>query len=166
MAVIIGMSGLMKGRKLELSGDETTLGRNVGNAIRVDDNSVSGHHCVIRRQEQRYTLFDLNSTNGTRLNGQMTEQGRLKPKDIIQVGNIELMIDGQDIEIEPAEETVQEELEETSGVSNQPLETLGSPTTFLPRTDTRWQWAVAFGGVGAAVLVSAILFFVRLFGGT
>ncbi len=166
MAVIIGMSGLMKGRKVELSGDETTLGRNPGNTIRVEDSSVSGNHCVIRRQEQRYTLFDLNSTNGTRLNGQMMEQGRLKPKDIIQVGNIELMIDGQDIEVEPEEEFVAEELEETAGVSNQPLEALGSPSNFLPRTDTRWQWAVAFGCAGAAILVGAVYFLMRLFSGT
>lgn len=156
----------MKGRKLELSGDETTLGRNAGNAIRVDDGSVSGHHCVIRRQENRYTLFDLNSTNGTRLNGQMIEQCRLKPKDIIQVGNIELMIDGQEIEVEPEEAAVIDDLDETSGVSNQPLEVLGSPTSFLPRSDTRWQWALVFGGVGVAVLACAIFFLVRLFGGT
>ncbi len=165
MAVIIGMSGLMKGRKVELSGDETTLGRNPGNTIRVEDSSVSGNHCVIRRQEQRYTLFDLNSTNGTRLNGQMMEQGRLKPKDIVQVGNIELMIDGQDIEVEPEEEFVAEESEETAGVSNQPLEALASPSAFLPRTDTRWQWAVAFGCAAAAVLVSGVYFLLRLFSG-
>lgn len=164
MAVIIGMSGVVKGRKLELSGDEITMGRNLGNAIRVDDSSVSGNHCVIRRQDHRYTLFDLNSTNGTRLNGQMVEQGRLKPKDNIQIGNIELMIDGQEIEIELAEETVTNELDETDGISNQPLEELDSTTTFLPRTDTRRQWAVAFGSVAAAILASAIFFLVRLFG--
>ena len=122
MAVLIGMSAPLKGQKIELAGDEVTLGRLPGNTVRVDDASVSGHHAVIRRQDTRYTLFDLNSTNGTRLNGYMIEQGRLKPKDIIQVGSIELLIDGPDIEIEAQTEEAVPDVDVTAGVSDRPME--------------------------------------------
>ena len=100
MAVLIGMSGGMKGKRFEIDKDEVVAGRSSTVDIRLDDSSVSSRHCSVTREGRKYTLTDLGSTNGTRINGVAALKTRLKPKDIIQVGNVELMFDGQDVEVE------------------------------------------------------------------
>lgn len=69
MALLIGMSSTVKGRKFDLVQDETFMGRNAQNHVPLDDTSISGRHCSIVRDGRKYTLVDLGSTNGTRLNG-------------------------------------------------------------------------------------------------
>ena len=65
MALLIGMSGPVKGQTFALNKDRTILGRNASNDIVVADEAVSSQHCYIARRGDRYVLRDLNSTNGT-----------------------------------------------------------------------------------------------------
>ena len=104
MAVLTITSGEMEGQKVELDQDEITIGRSDQNALSLDDPAISGKHCLIKKDGNKYTLKDLNSTNGTRLNGRNIVETRLKPGDIIMLGAIELTIDGTDIEIDPEPE--------------------------------------------------------------
>ena len=94
MAVLIGMSGALKGKTFQLDKETTTLGRNKDNTIIVDNPAVSGTHCAVVRDGEHFVLKDLRSTNGTRLNSRPATDERLRPKDLIQIGAIELMFDG------------------------------------------------------------------------
>ncbi|HEX5514883.1 MAG TPA: FHA domain-containing protein [Gammaproteobacteria bacterium] len=72
---------------------ELTIGRRAGNDIRVDDVAVSGQHARILVAANRYLdgavdvfIEDLNSTNGTRVNGETIQRCRLNHGDLIQIG--------------------------------------------------------------------------------
>ena len=64
-----------------------TIGRKDGNDIVIDNIAVSGFHARIVQEDQNYILEDLNSLNGTFLNGQKVSKYALKHGDIILIGN-------------------------------------------------------------------------------
>ena len=69
--------------------DETvTIGRMKGNTIVIDDESVSLAHARITRKDGEFYLKDLNSTNGTRINGQPVNEVKLKDLDRISFAGI------------------------------------------------------------------------------
>ncbi len=79
----------------DLTEDTITLGRVADNAIQIDDASVSSHHAELTRDGDGYILKDLDSTNGTRLNGVAHSEGRLKDGDQITFGNIETIFESE-----------------------------------------------------------------------
>jgi pSer/pThr/pTyr-binding forkhead associated (FHA) protein len=100
MAFVTVKSGSQEGLLLEIDRDEVIIGRSGDCEITVPDQAVSGRHCAIVREENRYWLRDLESTNGTRLNGGLVKESRLKPGDIIMVGSAELVFDGDDVAVD------------------------------------------------------------------
>ena len=98
MAFLRVTSGDMKGTKFQIDRDEVIIGRAPENVVHLDDPSVSGRHCAIRRDGRRFTITDFKSTNGTRLNDVRIQSYRLSAKDRIGVGSIELLFDGDGIE--------------------------------------------------------------------
>jgi putative secretion ATPase (PEP-CTERM system associated) len=67
-----------------------TVGRKLDNDIQIDSRTVSRHHLQITIVDSGAHLMDLNSRNGTLLNGQPVSQARLRNGDIIGVGDHEL----------------------------------------------------------------------------
>ncbi len=65
-----------------------TIGRMKGNTIALDDASVSVSHAKITRKGAEFFLKDLNSTNGTMLNGQSINEARLKDGDQVKFGEV------------------------------------------------------------------------------
>ncbi|MBN2535807.1 MAG: FHA domain-containing protein [Spirochaetales bacterium] len=68
---------------------EITIGRDKGNSIVIDDTMVSRYHAVIHKIKDFYFIKDLESTNGTRVNGILVPKDKhvqLKPGDIIHIG--------------------------------------------------------------------------------
>jgi hypothetical protein len=63
-----------------------TLGRSLANRIALDHSSVSQSHATISRIGNDYFLQDLQSTNGTLLNGQSVREARLHDRDILKLG--------------------------------------------------------------------------------
>ncbi len=59
-----------KPREYPLAKDESTVGSDEGNALVMAERGVSRRHAVIRRRAGRYELADLNSANGTFINGE------------------------------------------------------------------------------------------------
>ncbi len=100
MAVLNIKNGSLEGQTVEIAQDEVSIGRSPENTITLDDPSVSGYHCTILRDGQRYSLRDLGSTNGTAVNGVSVRNARLKPGDVIAVGTVEMSIEGEEIDIE------------------------------------------------------------------
>jgi predicted component of type VI protein secretion system len=71
----------------ELHGDRVGLGREADNQIRLNVGEVSSSHCEFRKVEGGgYEVVDLDSTNGTRVNGKMIEKHRLVDGDRILIG--------------------------------------------------------------------------------
>ena len=69
MARLIGVTGEFKDREYPLEEGEITIGRKTDNTILLDNPTVSSHHCVLTLAGTSCSLQDLDSTNGTRLNG-------------------------------------------------------------------------------------------------
>jgi pSer/pThr/pTyr-binding forkhead associated (FHA) protein len=103
MASITIRSGPEAGFKLDIKQDEVLIGRSSDCDVSVSDKSVSGRHCAILNNGGRYLLRDLESTNGTRLNGGLVKQARLKPGDTIEVGSVELVLEGSDVIVDDVE---------------------------------------------------------------
>ena len=73
------------GHRFELTEPMIRLGRDASNALQLHDTEVSRHHAEIRRADNDYTISDLNSSNGTFVNGQRIRQHKLQSGDQIQI---------------------------------------------------------------------------------
>ena len=100
MAKLIGMTGEFKGREFPLEANaETTVGRKSDSILFLDHPTVSSHHCLIRGVDGGFTLEDLQSTNGTRLNSReiRDEIVPLHHKDLLQLGSLEFMVEAPEL---------------------------------------------------------------------
>jgi pSer/pThr/pTyr-binding forkhead associated (FHA) protein len=94
MAKLVVLSEGLAGQTHELTVDTTTVGRVEDNAFQIPEGSVSSHHAEIIRRGSEIVIKDLNSTNGTFVNGQqVTGEAVLKPGQILRLGTIELRLD-------------------------------------------------------------------------
>ena len=85
-ALLLWIDGETIKQQWALSLPETSIGRWQDNDIVIDDRWVSRHHARIRRQGDTYFIEDLDSKNGTRVNGMaLGEAKKLKDGDIVQV---------------------------------------------------------------------------------
>jgi pSer/pThr/pTyr-binding forkhead associated (FHA) protein len=81
-----------------------TIGRLADNDIRIDNPAVSGHHSLIINILNDSFLEDLNSTNGTYVNGKLIKKHALQHGDVVTVGHHQLrFVDTQGAEDEPDE---------------------------------------------------------------
>lgn len=71
------------------------IGRRLENHLVIDDPRISRNHSQLRAINGRFVLFDLNSTGGSFVNGQRTNQTVLYPGDVISLAGVALIF-GQD----------------------------------------------------------------------
>ncbi|WP_420475987.1 FHA domain-containing protein [Noviherbaspirillum sp. ST9] len=90
MAKIILMSGEKPLREIPLSKARMMIGRRPHNDIVIDDLAISGEHAVIVLTDQDAFLEDLNSTNGTKVNGQPVKKHYLQHADCIELASYRL----------------------------------------------------------------------------
>ena len=83
-------------KEVQLTKDRTTLGRRPYNDIVIDNLAVSGEHAVLQMAGTEVTIEDLNSTNGTYVNGKAVKKQTLQNGDSIEVGKykIKFVADG------------------------------------------------------------------------
>lgn len=94
MAKLVVLSEGLTGRSFELKDEKASVGRHEDNAFQIPEPSVSSHHCEIRRKGSDFLVKDLNSTNGTFINGeQVKEEAVLKPGQILRLGTIEMRLE-------------------------------------------------------------------------
>ena len=81
-----------------------TIGRLPDNDVRIDNPAVSGHHALIINILNDSFLEDLNSTNGTYVNGKLIKKHALQHSDVITCGHHQLrFVDNQGADTEPDE---------------------------------------------------------------
>ena len=87
------IEGPDQGRSFSLDdGSTLTIGRGEKSDTRLDDATVSRVHCEIARHGNTVTLRDLNSSSGTRVNGNPIEQTELFAGNVIQIGESQLRL--------------------------------------------------------------------------
>jgi pSer/pThr/pTyr-binding forkhead associated (FHA) protein len=90
MAKIILALGEKQLREISLSKERMTIGRGPQNDIVIDDLAISGEHAVIVSTNHDAFLEDLNSTNGTKVNGQPVKKHYLQDQDCVELASYRL----------------------------------------------------------------------------
>jgi hypothetical protein len=88
---IVAQEGSVR-REVPLTAEPITVGRDPKNDIVLDDRRVSRRHAEVRLRLGRYTLYDLQSTNGTFVNGRRIAEMVLSDDDRIAIGGAELVV--------------------------------------------------------------------------
>ena len=87
--LIISLDGVVI-KEAALSKDRTSLGRRPYNDIVIDHLAISGEHAVVQLSGSHVFIEDLNSTNGTYVNGVTVKRQQLHHQDIVEIGKYSL----------------------------------------------------------------------------
>jgi len=93
MAKLVILTQGLTGRSHELNVDHTTIGRVEDNLFQIAEASVSSHHCEVLLRGSDVVIKDLNSTNGTFINGEQITESVLKPGQTLRLGQVELKLE-------------------------------------------------------------------------
>ena len=92
--MIVSIDGVVI-KDVQLTKERTTLGRRPYNDIVIDNLAVSGEHAVFRMLGMDVFIEDLNSTNGSYVNGKAVKRQQLRSGDTIEVGKCQLKFSTQ-----------------------------------------------------------------------
>src|SRR6185312_172683 len=84
----------LAGLELALGKPALVIGRTDENDVVLNHRSISRHHAKIVRDGDRYTIVDLQSANGVRVNGEDYERTELNPGDVLELGHVKLRFVG------------------------------------------------------------------------
>jgi len=85
------LDGADRGRVFENVPTPLTIGREEGNSVQLNDERVSRCHLKIQDDDEKLVLTDLESTNGTKVNGENVRAWILRPGDVIALGRTVLL---------------------------------------------------------------------------
>lgn len=143
--LILSMDGLTL-KEIPLTKERITIGRKPHNDIQIDNLAISGEHAAIVTILNDSFLEDLNSTNGTFVNGQQVQKHFLQTNDVIELGKYRLkyineapaqspqadfektMVLRPDMMRKTAEAAKGFAAEAAAGVKTQPSPTVAAPT--------------------------------------
>lgn len=116
------IGGKNDGREMEIKVPEFIIGRGEGVNLRPKSDLISRHHCAVLVEDGQAFIKDLDSRNGTFLNGeQISEKIKLKVGDRLRVGRLqfEVLIDhGKPGQKKPKVTSIKEAAQRTAGKSN------------------------------------------------
>jgi pSer/pThr/pTyr-binding forkhead associated (FHA) protein len=98
--LVVSLDGVVI-KEVQITKDKTTLGRRPYNDIVIDNLAVSGEHAVLQMVSADVFIEDLNSTNGTYINGKAIKKQLLTHNDTVEIGKYKikyLVEDGTDYE--------------------------------------------------------------------
>jgi pSer/pThr/pTyr-binding forkhead associated (FHA) protein len=155
-----GMTGLTH----ELKADKTTVGRSEDNAFQLTHPSVSGHHCEILLRGSEVAVRDLNSTNGTYINGDEVTEHAIKPGQVLRLGEIELRLETE-ASAGPAKKHLDRTTVIPGGVSwtdldqaHDPGKVAGKGTGFSKKTNTINETFIIVALVLGAVVIALLVY--------
>jgi transcriptional regulator with GAF, ATPase, and Fis domain len=86
-AIIVLLSGPLKGKTCELGEGEFSIGREPSNSLCLSDDLISRRHAIIRSGSATFSIVDLGSRNGTIVNLVPIQERKLESGDRIQIGD-------------------------------------------------------------------------------
>jgi pSer/pThr/pTyr-binding forkhead associated (FHA) protein len=98
--LVVSLDGVVI-KEVQITKDKTTLGRRPYNDIVIDNLAVSGEHAVLQMVGADVFIEDLNSTNGTYINGKAVKKQLLSHNDTVEIGKYKIKFivdDGTDYE--------------------------------------------------------------------
>jgi transcriptional regulator with GAF, ATPase, and Fis domain len=100
---LMAMSGPLEGTVWAITDDPLSVGRDAANQVMIGDSAVSRKHCIISQVSQGvYEISDLESHNGTLVNGIQVVRAPIQPGDKIRVGTSEFVfLTGEDSDANP-----------------------------------------------------------------
>ena len=98
--MIISLDGVVL-KEIQLTKDRTSLGRRPYNDIVIDNLAVSGEHAVLQMSGNEGYIEDLNSTNGTYVNGKTVKKQLLHHDDIVEIGKYRIQYIDESVPAEP-----------------------------------------------------------------
>jgi predicted component of type VI protein secretion system len=163
MARLVILSEGFTGKACELTVDKTTIGRVDDNTFPIPEGSVSSHHCEVLVRGGDIVIHDLNSTNGTFVNGhQVTGEAVLKPGQILRLGQVEIRLEDTSAQKAAAKKLPDQTMVIPQGVKlGQEPSTKAvtfDKTAFAKKSNTASKVFIA--AIVVLVLVVALLFFV------
>ncbi len=103
MAKLVVLNEGLTGQSFELKAEKTTIGRVEDNNFALPVGSVSSHHCEVLLRGKEVVVKDLNSTNGTFINGQqVTKEAVLAPGQTLRLGQVEIRLEDPNAPAAPA----------------------------------------------------------------
>lgn len=94
--LIVSIDGVVI-KEVALTKERTTLGRRPYNDIVIDNLAVSGEHAVLLMNGAEVFIEDLNSTNGTYVNGKAVKKQLLQNSDSIEIGKYRIRFQGDPV---------------------------------------------------------------------
>ncbi len=174
MAKLVILTQGLTGRAHELNVDRTTIGRVEDNLFQIAESSISSHHSEVLLRGSDVVIKDLNSTNGTFINGEQITESVLKPGQTLRLGQVELKLEtgtsAPAPAAAPAPGPAKKPLEATMviprGVSLSELEGGGRPSGFDTSKEfskKRNRSGIYFWiGVGIVVVIILVLLYTAL----
>ena len=87
--LVVSLDGVVI-KEVQVTKDKTTLGRRPYNDIVIDNLAVSGEHAVLQMVGADVFIEDLNSTNGTYINGKAIKKQLLQHNDTVEIGKYKI----------------------------------------------------------------------------
>jgi hypothetical protein len=87
--LVVSLDGVVI-KEVQITKDKTTLGRRPYNDIVIDNLAVSGEHAVLQMAGHDVFIEDLNSTNGTYINGKAVKKQQLAHNDTVEIGKYKI----------------------------------------------------------------------------
>jgi pSer/pThr/pTyr-binding forkhead associated (FHA) protein len=89
----------LNAKLIELKLGTNRVGRHPDNDFRIDHSTISSVHCEIELKDSGVVLRDLESTNGTFVNGEKVREMELAVGQIVRLGDVELLVESTDAKI-------------------------------------------------------------------
>jgi pSer/pThr/pTyr-binding forkhead associated (FHA) protein len=158
MAWLTVLDGPFKGERFTLEHPVTRVGRREGNDWVLQDSSISGTHCEFEKDESGIRIRDLGSTNGTKVNNADITEKALSRNDVILIGEIPVMLEGDDVPEAEAGKAGPYLVPRTTIVI-QPKRALETPKEFGKKSNTNKIWIAVI--IVLVLVIAALL--VKLF---
>jgi pSer/pThr/pTyr-binding forkhead associated (FHA) protein len=149
--LVISLDG-MNLRDFPLQAERITVGRNSANDIVLNEAVVSGQHAALQLKPEP-SITDLNSTNGTRVNGKAITKVALHHNDVIRIGSHELRFVDEGVQDFAATMVLQAAPAEAKAVATAALKLLNGPRAGEVMRLEKRRTALGKPGVQVAVIL-------------
>ena len=96
MASLFVIRGRDQGKRFEIDQSTVGLGRDISNAIQLQDTEVSRRHAELHIVDDLFSIVDLHSSNGTYVNDQQVQTSELRSGDRVRLGRTLMIFTGKE----------------------------------------------------------------------